>query len=405
MTAAPVTVVAETGAALAARAPIRRLRRALVLLPSMGLGGAEAMTAVLARGLAAEGVALDLAIEPALLPGFAAMLGPGLAAAAAPLGWREDEPPERSLRRQAAVAAARIMTERPDVAILALPWPTHGLGFLAPLAEAGVPALAIAHLAPAEPEPGMAALARATPGGRLAWAAVSAPVAARVAALFGLPPAMVAVVPNGVPIPPLAPAARARARRAKRDLLGLPAAAPLLVAAGRLEPRKGADLLPGLAIALRERLGPDACLVALGEGPLGPALAAHPATRGAGAALRLAGQVADVGEWLLAADALLLPSRLEGCPLVFLEAAARRCPVVATRAALEAFGEAAFDIAAVAEEDAVSGLADQVAATLAAPAAARLRAGAAFLHAARHDEAAMLRRLLGLLRAVATVPP
>jgi glycosyltransferase involved in cell wall biosynthesis len=112
--------------------------------------------------------------------------------------------------------------------------------------------------------------------------------------------------------------------------------------------------------------------------------------------------VRDVGEWLVAADALLLPSRLEGCPLVFLEAAARLCPVVATAAALEAFGDAAWDLAAIAADDAVSALADGAAAALTAPAAARrLRVEAAFLRAARWDEAAMLREYAGLLRAAA----
>ena len=382
----------------------RRLRRALVLLPSAGLGGAEAMTAVLARALAADGVELHLATEPALEPGFAAMLGPALADAvsAAPLGWREDEPPAQILRRQAAFAAARILTFRPDLALIPLPWPTHDLGFLPPLAEARVPTLCIAHLAPAEPEPDMAELARGAPLGAARWAAVSAPVAARLASCLGLDPAQVTVVPNGVPVPSLPPGARAAARRAKRDLLGLSPEAKLLVAAGRLEPKKGADLLPGLALSLRERLG--ATVAALGEGPLAEALAAHRATAATaapdGAPLRLLGRVGDVGAWLLAADALLLPSRLEGMPLVFLEAAARRCPVVATEAALEAFGEAAFDLAAIAPDDAVSGLTDQAVATLIAPAAARLRVEAAFLRASAWDEGAMLRRYLGLLRAM-----
>jgi glycosyltransferase involved in cell wall biosynthesis len=382
----------------------RRLRRALVLLPSVALGGAEVMTAVLARALSAEGLEMDLAIEPELLPGFAAMLGPTLAdsASAAPLGWRKEETETQNLRRQGAVAAARIMTVRPDVAILPLPWPTHGLGFLRPLAEARVPTLAIAHLAPEEPEPGMEVLARAAPrGGRLAWAAVSPAVAARVAALYGIPTAEVAVVPNGVRLPRLTPEARDRARRDRRDRLLLPRDAPLFLAIGRLEPKKGADLLPGLALALRDRLGRHTRLVVLGDGPMAEALAEHPAAAPGHGPLRLVGQVGEVGEWMLAADALLLPSRLEGHPLVFLEAAARRCPVVATRAALEGLGEAAWDLAAITEDDMVAGLTDHAVATFIAPSAARLRVEAAFAAAARWDEAAMLRRYLGLLRAVA----
>lgn len=381
----------------------RRLRRALILLPSMALGGAEVMTATLARFLAAEGIALDIAIEPSLLPGFATMLGPALAdsLSAAPLGWRQEEPDAQNLRRQGAIAAARIMTVRPDAAILPLPWPTHGAGFLGPLAEARIPTLAISHLAPEEPEPGMAALAQAVPcPPSVAWAAVSPVIAARIAALYGGPASAIAVVPNGVAIPRLAPEARDRIRRVRRDLLLLPRDAPLFLTVGRLEPKKGTDLLPGLALALRDRLGRHARVVALGDGPMAETLAAHPAAAPGHGPLRLLGQVDDVGEWMLAADALVLPSRLEGHPLVFLEAAARRCPVVAMRAALEGLGEAVWDLAAIAEDDMASGLTDHAVATFIAPSAARLRVAAAFDAVRRWDEAAMLRRYHGLLRAI-----
>jgi glycosyltransferase involved in cell wall biosynthesis len=385
-----------------------RLRRVLVLLPSAGLGGAEAMTAVLARALHAAGIVPEIAIAPALAPGFAAMLGPGLAAAIAPapLDWQEEEPAGQGLRRQQAVAAARMLAARPDAVVIPLPWPSHGLGFLAPLREAGVPTLLLAHLAPREPDPAMAEAARLAPPPRwpgLVWAAVSAPVAARVEAGFALPRGRVQVVPNGVPLPSLPPGLRAAQRAAKRGALGLDEAAPLLVVAGRLEPKKGTDLLPGLARALRRRAG--ATLAVLGEGPAGTALEAQDAARlasqGRGPPLRLLGRVPDVGDWLLAADALLLPSRLEGCPLVFLEAAARRCPVVATEAALEAHGEAAWDIAAIAPDGLASALVDQAVGLLASPARRALQAEAAWRLAAAWDEAAMTARLLGLLRGAA----
>ena len=53
----------------------RSLARALVALPSTGLGGTERHTAALADALAAAGVAVTVALEPALQAGFAAMLG------------------------------------------------------------------------------------------------------------------------------------------------------------------------------------------------------------------------------------------------------------------------------------------------------------------------------------------
>ena len=106
-----------------------------------------------------------------------------------------------------------------------------------------------------------------------------------------------------------------------------------------------------------------------------------------------------MADWLLAADALLLPSRLEGCPLVFLEAAVRRCPVIASGDALEAFGAEAPRLAAVAPAGGIAHLTDQAAVRLNDPASARAAVDAAYRSAVALDEAAMLRRYFSLMRA------
>jgi glycosyltransferase involved in cell wall biosynthesis len=384
-----------------------RLRRALILLPSAALGGTEAMTAVLARALSAHGVQLEIVVAPGLSRNFADMLGLPIAPAlgTAPLDWRESEEAGQNWRRQEAVLAPRLLAARPDIAILPLPWPSHGHGLLAELHRAGVPTLLIAHLAPLEPDASIEAAARrhagpSTPG--LLWAAVSRPVAQRIETWFGLPSGSTPVVPNGVRIPRVTERDRLLVRQARRASLGLPGSAPLVVVAGSVEPRKGSDLLPAIAQALRRRAG--VTLVVLGDGPARPDLAAREAAGGGDAPLRVLGRVEDVGEWLIAADLLLLPSRLEGCPLVFLEAAARRCPVVASAAALEAFGDAAWEMAAVAEDDMAAALVDHALVTLRSPEQTRLRTAAAFRHAAAWDEAAMQRGWLGVLRAAAAGP-
>ncbi len=378
---------------------LRRLERVLVLLPSTGIGGAEAHSAVLARALAERGVEVRLAIAAPQRGRLAELLGPRLAEGleAAPIAWDPEGAAEDNIHRQAA-AARLVAATRPDAAILPLPWPTHGLGLHHALAEASIATLAIAHLAPPEPEPGMAEAARGLDPTRTCWVAVSDPVAARLAACLRLRRESILTVPNGIALPGFDPARQLRARGAKRALLGLPPTAPLLVFAGRLEPKKGADLLPGIAGRLHHRTG--ATLAALGEGPLLGRLAAQ-AGAAPGGPLRLMGQVGDVPDWLLAADALLLPSRLEGCPLVFLEAAACRCPVVATKAALEAFGEDAYAMAAMAPDANAASLAERAAMCLDEPLATRWRVEAAYLHATRHDQAAMLRHYLGLLRTIA----
>ena len=376
---------------------MRTLARVLVLLPGADLGGAEAHTAWLARSLASSGLDVTLAIDAPLRDRFAALLGPGAAVEAAPIAWDTRRSAEANGNRQAEAAAGLIADARPDAAVLPLPWPTHGLGLQRSLAEAGVPVLAVAHLAPFEPEPDGLAAARALRPGPTVWVAVSQPVAERLAACFALPPGAVSVVLNGVRVPPEDPRRRAAARAAKRDLVGVAGGAPLFVFAGRLEPNKGADLLPALAERLHAATGGGVAVLGSGRASRGwDGAAALPG-------LRLMGHVPDVPDWLLAADALLLPSRLEGCPLVFLEAAARRCPVVAAPAALEAFGDDAFAMAAVAQEGSAAAIAERALAAFAEPAATRHRVEAAHAFAAAHDVEAMLRQYAGLLRAAAAL--
>ena len=380
---------------------MKRLARALVLLPGADVGGAEAHTAWLARFLAASGLDLRLAVAAPLRERFAALLGPRIAAGleAAPIAWDTARSVEANERRQAE-AAAELMAAGPppDAAILPLSWPTHGLGLQRALAEAGIPVLAVAHLAPFEPEPEGHAAARALRPGPTVWAAVSEPVAARLRACFDLPPGAVSVVPNGVHVPPEDPHRRTAARSGKRARVGLTGRAPLFVFAGRLEPNKGADLLPALAERLHAATGGATAVLGAGKPLRGweSAVAPFPG-------LHILGHVPDVPDWLLAADALLLPSRLEGCPLVFLEAAARRCPVVATAAAVEAFGDAAHAMAAVSQEGSAAAVADRALAAMAEPVATRRRVEAAHRHAAAHDAAAMLRQYAGLLRAAAAL--
>jgi glycosyltransferase involved in cell wall biosynthesis len=376
----------------------QRLRRLLLLLPSAAFGGTERHALALARMLQAAGVAVTILADPERHAALAREAGPRLAPClrGARIAWDAAETPAENIRRQRQVLEALLPATRADAALLPLPWPNAGLGLQAVLAERGLPTLVIGHLAPPETPPGLDAAAPAAPRHLPGlWAAVSAPVAARLEAAFGLPAGRVQVVPNGVPLPPGIDAGRRAALRAElRAGLDLPPEGLVALFLGRLEPVKGAELLPYLAQAFARRGG--AALLAAGTGPLEARLQA--ALPGGRSALRLLGQQADPGRLLLAADALVLPSRLEGFPLVFLEAAGRRCPVVASPAALECLGDTAGDHAALAEAEDVAGLAEALmtAATRAAPTPARLAAAAAL--ARRQDEAAMLDRYRDLLR-------
>lgn len=373
-----------------------RLGHLLILLPSSGFGGTEGHTAQLAARLANQpGLRVTLAAEAALLPALAAAMPTGLPpGSAAPrlhpaaIGWSGRAPSTDEIAAQEDAARAAIAALAPDILLIPLPWPNAGLGLLR--AAADLPRLVVVHLAP-EADPG--GIAEALPGLRAAgaaWCAVSPPGARRAARFFGLPEGAVAQVDNPAPPPPLAD--RALLRVALRNALGLHADAPLLLFVGRLEKTKGAQHLPAIAAAAGMTL---ACA---GAGPLRAELdrsaAADPAWR-----LRLLGHLADPAAWYLAADALVLPSVLEGLPLVFLEAAAAGCPVVATEAALEGLGEAAPDLARLVKTPDPAAFGAVLRALLADPEGAAALAGRARAEAARRSWDRILPEWLGLLRA------
>jgi glycosyltransferase involved in cell wall biosynthesis len=311
-----------------------RLERLLLACPGDRLGGTERHTALLAAGLAARGFAVSFAAPAAIL---AALAPPGCTL----------------LPLDAGLPAAR-----PDAMLIALPWPDAAPDWLAPLAGSGLPRLVLLHLVPHDPSP----MAGAWVAGSL-FAAVSAPLARRAEAAFGLPPMGCALLAN--PPPDAAPLDRAATRTAMRAALGLPADAPLLLFLGRLEAAKGADWLPGISARL------PATLAVAGAGPMEGLISAGAASDPRGL-LRPLGHLPDPAPWIAAADALILPSRLEGAPLAFLEAAAAHCPVVATPTALEALGRDAAALAWIGEG--IAGLAEAARACLADPVGAAARA-------------------------------
>lgn len=350
------------------------LRRLLVVVPSPGFGGAEAQTLQVARGLARMGVEVLVVAEPATLAAAGAALA-GCTPCPAPLHMDPDAPLAVGLARQA--EALRPLLRVADAALVCCPLPNAALGALRALSEAAIPTLAVAHLVRVDwnSTPAEAAVVA---GLRVGWAAVSAPAARRLEALFGLPHGQVAVVPNGLP-----PAATPVADRVR---FHLPEGVPLLVQVGRLDDRKGAHLAPALSRAVAPGL-----LALAGEGPFAPALAA--------AGVRLLGHVADVPALLASADALVLPSRHEGAPLVLLEAARAGCPILATRAALEAW-PAPEAVARIIPREAEA-IAAAFRALLADRAGTAARVAAARAVAEACDEAAMITLTARLIEAEA----
>ncbi|WP_426957400.1 glycosyltransferase family 4 protein [Muricoccus radiodurans] len=369
-------------------APLRRL---LVPLPSGRMGGAEAHTLRLCDAAATLGVAVTVAAEPDLLD---RLRGPGREVLPARLAWRRGLV-ESARAAQAEAAATAMAAASPDAVLLPLPWPDHAAGVMEVLAATGLPALVVAHLVPHDPPPGVdGVLQEIARGMRAAWTAVATPTAHRLAQQLGLPRGTVTVVPNGVDAPVRADPFSFHAT------LGLAPGARVALFLGRLDRGKGADLLPDMAEAIARRM-PGAVLACAGDGPLRASLesAAPP-----GHPLRLLGHSSRPAALLRAADALLMPSRLEGAPLTFLEAALCDLPVIATPQALEAEPEPGRLAWLAPAEDPVA-FAEALEALLANPAETARRAAAARRLAAAHDGAAMAAHHLALLRALVAMAP
>lgn len=146
----------------------------------------------------------------------------------------------------------------------------------------------------------------------------------------GYPGDRLVAVPNGIETDERPATDTAATRRG----LGLPEDAPLVAHVGRLCEVKGQRELIGAA-ALLGSDHPDLRIVLVGEdvetgGAYRRGLAEEAAALGVAGRVVFAGYRGDVPAILDAVDVLALPSRVEGLPLVLLEAMAAGKPVVAS---------------------------------------------------------------------------
>ncbi|WP_409183718.1 glycosyltransferase [Amycolatopsis sp. VS8301801F10] len=171
------------------------------------------------------------------------------------------------------------------------------------------------------------------------------------------------VVCNGVDTVWFAPGDRVAARRE----LNLPQHTPIAVCLGRLAELKGQDQLLSAWPEVLRRV-PDAKLVLVGDGPMGPVWREqHPVA--AHESVRWMGHTDDPAAFYTAGDVVVLPSRAEGMALVPLEAMACARPVVAFD--VGGMRQSIADAGAVLPPGDLALLADAVATRLADPELAR----------------------------------
>lgn len=111
-----------------------------------------------------------------------------------------------------------------------------------------------------------------------------------------------------------------------------PACGRTILAAGRLVPEKGFDILiEAFAKLAADGRAEDSDLVIVGEGPDRARLTRLVVQHGLGARISMPGYVEDIRPWLDDCRLFVLPSRFEGYGAVIVEALAAGRPVVATR--------------------------------------------------------------------------
>ena len=271
--------------------------RLAVVSDSVTTGGAEVVTRSLIAALPAE---VDVAVL-----GRDAAIVEWVASARAGARAEVVEPSASAWR--SALARSRV-----DVAHVNLPAFNASIPALAGAMLARTPFLIVDHL----PTEGMSwkgrAWQRLATSRALTRVAVGPSTAHAVARLAGVPDSAIAIVPNAVPDPGVVD-------RAPHDgpvRLGM---------LGRLVHQKGVD------VALAALAEVDGCVLRIaGDGPDRAALEARAGALGVADRVTFLGHV-DGHDFLVDLDALLLPSRDEGLPLVLLEAMQLGTPVVATR--------------------------------------------------------------------------
>ena len=201
---------------------------------------------------------------------------------------------------------------------------------------------------------------------RFKWNTAVTDAAGEELASLGVPRTTIRTVPNGIDF--------ARIEQlAAEDLPGPDDDLPLVVAAGRLAPEKGYEVLIEAHGLARDRV-PHRLMI-FGQGPERERLEALIRELGVEDTASLAGYVPNHYPWIRRASLLCLSSYHEGMPLVLIEALSLGTPVVATRCS-EGVAELLREgeLGALVEPGSPHALAEGIAAHLERPEEMRARA-------------------------------
>jgi len=302
--------------------PMNRLPRVLLLIPHLGGGGAEQVTAMLAQGFARKKYELHLGIVTGTAQGPERLPSP---VAVHALG-------ARSVRAGAFRLLRLIRNLKPDLILSGMAHLNFLVLLLRPLFPQGTRVLvrqngtASAALASRELPAYTRLLYRLTYPHADCVICQTPAMAADLAAVLGTTRTRMAVLNNPIQVDRIRTTMR-------QDPAWWTGPGPHLLAVGRLSREKGFDLLVQALAVIREQL-PNADLLIAGSGPEETALKLQCRRLGLEAAVRFPGNLQDPSECFPGASVFVLSSRHEGMPNALLEAAAGGLPIVALPASL-----------------------------------------------------------------------
>lgn len=296
--------------------------RLLLLIPHLGGGGAEQVTALLARGLSSRKYDLHLALVtqvPNVAEIASARLPPSVTLH--PLGARRI--------RSAALPLYRLIRDlRPRLVLSSMFHLNFLVLLLRPFLGFSVPVLIRQN---GTASSAMGTLPRYN---RLLYRLLypradrvicqSAAMARDLANNFAIPEGRLSILPNPIDFDAIR-----STKPCQPDVW--PDSGPHLLAVGRLSHEKGFDLLLQSFSLLRQRF-PSADLLIAGSGPEEHLLRAQCRSLSLDSAVRFLGHVAAPEAYFSTATLFVLSSRHEGLPNALLEAAAAGLPIVSTPA-------------------------------------------------------------------------
>jgi glycosyltransferase involved in cell wall biosynthesis len=296
--------------------------RLLLLIPHLGGGGAEQVTALLARGLSPEKYDLHLALitQAADVPEVTSSKLPS---------WVTVHALGATRVRSAALPLLRLLRKvRPHLILSSMFHLNFLMLLLRPLLGFPIRILIRQNGTASSALPGLPRYNRLLY--RLLYRRAdcvlcqSAAMARDLCESFAIPERRIKVLPNPIAFDAL----NSTNPAAPEDW---PDSGPHLFAVGRLSHEKGFDLLLESLSVVRSQF-PSADLLIAGSGREESALKARCSELSLNQAVRFLGHVAAPSAWFPAATVFVLSSRHEGLPNALLEAAAAGLPIVTTPA-------------------------------------------------------------------------